>query len=88
MGVGWEWGRGGAGGMKVGLTRWREQERVVEHWRRMATALTRHLIQKTYLRSVEQRVQTHTVRNSLLAGISQNLHLLCTFAAPEYLLPH
>lgn len=81
VGMGCGWG-GGVGGMRAGLTRWREQEKVVEDWKRMARTLTRHLIQKPYL--VLHSGYKHTVRNSHLAGISQNLHLLSTFVAPEY----
>ena len=43
VGVGW------GGRRDERLTRWREQKKVVEDWRRMARALTRHLIQKPYL---------------------------------------
>lgn len=83
--MGWGWGGGGVGGRRD-ESRIDKMERTGKGSRGLekngksidTTPNTKALF------SVAQWLQTHTVRNSHLAGISQNLHLLSTFVAPEY----
>lgn len=85
VGMGWGWGGGGVGGR-------RDESRIdkMERTEKGSRGLEKNgkSIDMTpntkALFSVAQWLQTHTVRNSHLAGISQNLHLLSTFVAPEY----